>query len=73
VQAFLNQVSVVELESDLESGKVTGAITDPAFGVPTTIAGFGQRLYVVNSHFDIEPGPDVPYEVVQLPRFDNDS
>lgn len=72
VQAFLNQVSVVELESDLESGEVTGAITDPALDVPTTIAGFGRRLYVVNAKFNTPLGPDVPYEVVQLPRFDHD-
>jgi sugar lactone lactonase YvrE len=72
VRALLNQVAVVELDSDLESGQVTGTITDPAFDVPTTIAGFGRRLYVVNWRFTTEPGPDVPYEVVQLPRFDND-
>jgi sugar lactone lactonase YvrE len=69
VLADFNQVSVVELESDLESGQVTGTITDPALDIPTTIAGFGRRLYVVNAKFNTEPGPDVPYEVVQLPRF----
>jgi sugar lactone lactonase YvrE len=72
VQAFLNQVSIVELESDLGSGQVTGTITDPALDVPTTIAGFGRRLYVVNAKFNTEPGPDVPYEVVQLPHVEND-
>jgi hypothetical protein len=69
---LLNQVAVVELDSDLESGQVTGTITDPAFDVPTTIAGFGRRLYVVNWRFTTEPGPDVPYQVIQLPPFDND-
>jgi hypothetical protein len=62
----------VNLEPDLESGTVIGTITDPAFDVPTTIAGFGRRLYVVNARFDTEPGPDVPYDFVQLPRFGKD-
>jgi sugar lactone lactonase YvrE len=72
VRALLNQVAVVELDSDLESGQVTGTITDPAFDVPTTIAGFSRRLYVVNWRFTTPPGPDVRYDVIQLPPFDND-
>jgi sugar lactone lactonase YvrE len=71
-QPDLNQVSVVELERDLQSGEVIGAITDPAFDFPTTIAGFGRRLYVVNWRLTTPPGPDEPYQVVQVPRFDND-
>ena len=69
---FDNEVRVVELEPALQSGTLIRTITDPLFDVPTTIAGFGRRLYVVNWRFTTEPGPDVPYEVIQLPRFHND-
>lgn len=67
-----NEVRVVELEPALQSGTLIRTITDPLFDVPTTIAGFGRRLYVVNWRFTTEPGPDVPYWVVQLPRLDNE-
>jgi hypothetical protein len=65
VQNFLNQIAVVELSSDLASGRVTGAITDPAFRVPATVAGFGNSLYAVNARFDVAP-PDVPSPTVEF-------
>lgn len=67
VQNQLNQIAVVELASNYLSGDVTQTITDPAFRVPTTIASFGRFLYVVNARFGVTPGPDVEYEVVQVP------
>jgi sugar lactone lactonase YvrE len=67
-----NEVRVVELEPALQSGTLIRTITDPLFDVPTTIAGFGRRLYVVNWRFTTESGPDVPYWVVQLPRLENE-
>jgi sugar lactone lactonase YvrE len=67
-----NEVRVVELEPALQGGTLIRTITDPLFDVPTTIAGFGRRLYVVNWRFTTEPGPDVPYWVVQLPRLENE-
>jgi hypothetical protein len=51
-QAFLNQVTEWRLRSDLSSGTLVEVITDPLFRVPTTVAKFGSRLALVNSHFD---------------------
>jgi sugar lactone lactonase YvrE len=65
VQNFLNQVAVIRLHSDLESGTVEGTVTSPHFQVPTTVARHGSRIAVVNAKFDtgIPPTAD-QYEVV---------
>jgi sugar lactone lactonase YvrE len=63
-----NEVRVIALEPDLQSGALIDVITDPLFDVPTTIGGFGRRLYVVNARFNTDPGPDVRYDVIQLLR-----
>lgn len=68
VRNSLNQIAVVELNKDLTSGQVVETITDPAFRVPTTIAKFGSRLYVVNARFGTPPEPTTEYEVVQVDR-----
>lgn len=66
VQNQLNQIAVVDLDPQLTSGKIVNTITDPAFRVPTTIAGFGNRLYVVNARFGTPATPDTAYEIVQV-------
>lgn len=70
VQNFLNQVGVVQLASDLESGELLGAFSSPNFRIPTTAILFGQYLYAVNARFDAFPpgtaGPDAEFEVVQV-------
>lgn len=68
VQNFLNQIAVVELSPDLETGEVTGYPTSPDFDIPTTVAEFGNSLYAVNARFATEPGPDVEYDVVRLDK-----
>jgi sugar lactone lactonase YvrE len=70
VQNTLNQIAVVRLKPNLSFGTITEAITSPLFRVPTTIASFGERLYVVNARFDTPPTPDTEYEVVQVPHTD---
>jgi sugar lactone lactonase YvrE len=68
VQNQLNQVAVIELAPDLSSGTIVRYITDPAFDVPTTLAGFGNALYAVNARFG-EPNPDMlEYDVVRVLR-----
>ena len=62
----LNQIAVVELAPDLSSGDVVGTITDPSFDVPTTIAAFGNALYVVNARFTTPPTPDTTYNIVRV-------
>ena len=68
VQNQLNQVAVIKLSSDYTSGEIVDLITSPLFRVPTTIAAFGNTLYVVNARFGTPPTPDTDYDVVRVPR-----
>src|SRR5688572_14399460 len=68
VQNQLNQIAVVELAADLLSGEIVEVITNPAFRIPTTVAGFGPYLYAVNARFGVPPTPDTEYEVVQVEK-----
>ena len=68
VQNRLNQIAVVELNSDLTEGEIVDTITDSDFRVPTTIARFGNSLYAVNARFGTLPTPDTEYEVVRVSR-----
>jgi hypothetical protein len=66
VQNFLNIVAKVRLGSDLSSGVVVSRTTDDGFDVPTTVAEFGNRLYLVNARFTTPPGPDVDYWITKI-------
>jgi hypothetical protein len=66
VQNFFNVVAKVRLGSDLSSGVVVSRTTDDAFDVPTTVAEFGNRLYLVNARFTTPPGPDVDYWITKI-------
>ena len=63
---MLNQVAVVRLRDHLGAGSIAAYLTDPALDIPTTIARFGDRLYVVNARFSTPPTPTTRYDVVQL-------
>ena len=69
-QNLLNQVAVIKLADDFLSGTFIKNITDPDFGVPTTIDDLGRSIYAVNAHYDIAPPPgifpDVEFEVVMV-------
>ncbi len=67
VQNQLNQVAVIELNSDFMAGSIETAITSSLFRVPTTIARFGGAFYVVNARFGTAPTPDTDYDVVRVP------
>ncbi len=70
VQNFLNQIASVRLGIGFTSGRITNIITDPDLRFPTTVTGFGTRLYAVNARFnEIPPGspnPDDEFEIVQV-------
>ena len=68
VQNTLNQVAVVELSNDFASGEIVDLLTSDSLRVPTTIAAFGSRLYVVNARFGTPPTPDTDYDVVLVPE-----
>ena len=64
VQNRLNQIAVIELNSDFTEGTIVDTITSSLFEVPTTIARFGNDLYAVNARFGLPPGD---FEVVRVP------
>jgi sugar lactone lactonase YvrE len=68
VQNFLNTIAVVELNRSGRAGTVVRRITDPRFDIPTTVAAFGDRLYLPNARFTTPPTPTTTYTVVAVPR-----
>ncbi|HEY2203812.1 MAG TPA: superoxide dismutase [Pseudonocardia sp.] len=63
-----SRLAVLELDPSGTRGRVVRRITDPRFDQPTTIARWGDWLYLPNARFDVDPGPAVPYTVVAVPR-----
>lgn len=61
-----NALAVVRLNRSGTSGEVVERVTDPRFDVPTTIAAFGNRLYLPNARFTTPPEPTTPYNVVAI-------
>lgn len=68
VRNQLDTVAVVRLDPGATSGEVVDAITDPAFDVPTTVAGFGHSLYAVNARFGIPNPETAEYDVVRVSK-----
>jgi streptogramin lyase len=61
VQNRLNQIAVVRLDKDFDSGRVAGTITDPDFDVPTTVAYQRGSLYLPNARFGTPATPETEY------------
>ena len=57
LQNSINTLTLIRLESDLDSGRVVSRTTDPTFDVPTTLAESGGFLAIVNARFGI-PSPE---------------
>jgi sugar lactone lactonase YvrE len=68
VQNLSNTVAVIRLDAGGTSGELVEQLTDPDFQVPTTIARFGNGLYLPNARFDTPPTPDTEYSVVRIDR-----
>jgi hypothetical protein len=68
VQNRLNLVAVIDLTPDLAAGTVRTRISNPAFDVPSTIAGAATGLYAVNARFGVQVTPDTPYSVIRFDR-----
>jgi sugar lactone lactonase YvrE len=66
VQNRLNAVAVVKLNKRGTAGTVTDRITDPGFDVPTTVAAFGNRLYLPNARFTTPPTDTTTYTAVAI-------
>lgn len=68
VQNRLNQIAVVELNSDFTEGTIVDTITHESFDIPTTIALFGDSLYAVNARFGSPPPVGTDDDIVRVPR-----
>ncbi len=68
VQNANNQIAVIQLSPQYQSGVITGLLTSPNLEVPSTIASFGKYIYAVNARFNVSPTPDTEYSIVQLLR-----
>ena len=66
LQNGIDTLTLVQLESDRESGEVVSRTTDEDFDVPTTVAESGNRLAIVNARFGV-PSPETEeYWVTQI-------
>ncbi|NGO07219.1 superoxide dismutase [Streptomyces sp. HC44] len=69
VQQQQNAIDVFRLNASGTKGTAITRITDPRFRIPTTVAAWGDRLYLPNARFDVEqPTPDTEYDVVAVPK-----
>lgn len=68
VQNQLNQIAVIELNSDFSAGTIVDTITHESFDIPTTIARFGHSLYAVNARFGSPPPVGTDDDIVRVPR-----
>jgi sugar lactone lactonase YvrE len=67
VQNQLNKIAVLRLSSDGTSAEWRREITSSAFDVPTTVARWGQRLYLPNAKFrPAGQPPATEFEVVRV-------
>ena len=72
-QNFTEKIAVVQLSGDLSTGTFVKNLVSDDFAVPTTIIGFGNSIYAINTHFFelIAPGGDptlVETEVVKVKK-----
>lgn len=63
-----NELVVLRLDRRGTTARVDRRVTDPRFDVPTTVASFGDRLYLPNARFTTPPEPTTPYDVVAIGR-----
>lgn len=74
VQNLLNQVAVIKLDSSGTSGVLVDTLTSPAsgentgFDVPTTVARFGNSLYLPNARFTTPQVPTTEFWVTRIDR-----
>jgi sugar lactone lactonase YvrE len=61
VQNQLNTLAVVRMNDAGTAGEVVTRYTDDRFDIPTTVARYGGRLYLVNGRFTTPVTPDTTY------------
>ena len=76
VRNVLNQVAVIKLDPAGTSGVLVDTLTRPAFpgepntgfDVPTTVASFGNSLYLPNARFTSPQEPTTEFWVTRIDR-----
>ena len=70
VQNQLNKIAVIDLNAAGTRGSLKKTLTSKAFDVPTTVARFGDGLYLPNARFSTPATPDTTYTVnrVRVPE-----
>lgn len=66
VQNQLNRVAVVRLSPSGRSGRLVRFITNRSFDVPTTVASFGDSLYLPNARFGTPVTPTTRYWITRV-------
>ncbi|MCA9216587.1 MAG: hypothetical protein KDB27_26135, partial [Planctomycetales bacterium] len=51
MQNFQHKIAVIQLSDDLKEGTFVKNITSEQFAVPTTILGYDNSIYAINTHF----------------------
>jgi sugar lactone lactonase YvrE len=67
VQNQLNVVAVLAVNPSGTRARVLRRIHDDRFDVPTTVAAFGNRLYLPNARFNTTPTPTTKYTANAIP------
>ncbi|MFJ8535811.1 superoxide dismutase [Streptomyces sp. NPDC093591] len=60
-------LAVLRLGRTGESGRLVQEVSDPRFDVPCAVGVYGNRLYLPNSRFPLNPTPDTKYTAVAIP------
>ena len=68
VQNQDNQVAVFKLNAAGTTGQLVDTLTNDDFDTPTTVAAFGNSLYLPNARFNTPPTPDTPYWITRIDR-----
>jgi len=68
VQNRSNAVEVFTLNKAGTVGTLSSTITNDAFAIPTTVASFGDRLYIVNGKLTTPISADVAYDFIAIAK-----
>lgn len=68
VQNRIDAIAVIALDRTGTTGTVERRITDARFDIPTTVAAFGEYLYLPNARFTTPPAPTTQYNVIAIER-----
>ncbi|GAA4375186.1 SMP-30/gluconolactonase/LRE family protein [Agromyces bauzanensis] len=68
VQNQPSQVAVFAMAAQGFSGRLVDTLTSPEFDIPTTVARYGDGLFLPNARFTTPPTPDTEYWVTRIER-----